>query len=410
MTVRSGKPGKWLSRSLLGLALTSFLSDAGHELATAVLPMYVAAIGLGATALGVIEGLADLVSGLAKLGGGAAGQALRRKKPLTAFCYVATGVGTAAMGSVRAPAALASLRAFAWAARGFRGPLRDFLVADAVEPTHYGRAYGVERAGDMAGAVAGPALAAGLLAAGVGLNGALLLTAIPAALAAAALLALVRERPEHESGPGSGEAAVGSAPLPREFWRLLGAVALFGLGDFSRTFLVLAAARAVTGSAGLPVGVGVPAAPVVLYALHNAVSAAASVPAGRIADTFGRGRVLAAGYAAGAVTSFLLAAGSSSLPVLALAFVLSGAYIAVEETVERARVAEALPRQARSRGLGILAAANAAADFVASAYVGVLWDRAGVGIAFGTAGAVAALGFLALSRSERVSARAGGAS
>lgn len=71
MTVRPEKAGEWLSASLPGLALTSFLSDAGHELATAVLPMYVASIGLGTAALGAIEGLADLASGLAKLGGGA---------------------------------------------------------------------------------------------------------------------------------------------------------------------------------------------------------------------------------------------------------------------------------------------------------------------------------------------------
>ena len=47
------------------------------------------------------------------------------------------------------------MRSLAWAGRGFRSPLRDFLMADAVESTHYGRAFGLERAGDMIGAVVG---------------------------------------------------------------------------------------------------------------------------------------------------------------------------------------------------------------------------------------------------------------
>jgi MFS family permease len=407
---RPERGASWFGRSLLGLALASFLSDVGHELATASLPLYVASIGLGAAALGAIEGFADLASGLAKLGGGAAGQVLRRKKPVAAFCYLATGIGTAATGLVRAPGALASLRAFAWAARGFRGPLRDFLVADAVEPTHYGRAYGVERAGDMAGAVVGPLLAAGLLGAGVGLDQALFLTAVPAVLAAASLAFFVREKGEPEARGRPRNQPPRRQRLPREFWPLLGAVLVFGLGDFSRTFLILAAARALTASPGLPEGFGPPAVPVVLYAVHNAVSALVSVPAGRLADGVGRGPVLAAGYAVGALTSFVLAIGSGSLAAVVLAFVLSGAYVAVEETVERALVAESLPREVRSRGLGLLAATNALGDLVSSVYVGLLWERAGGGVAFGTAGAVASLGWLALVAAERFRKKAAAAS
>ena len=37
-----------------------------------------------------------------------------------------------------------------------------YLLSDAVEPTHYGRVYGLERTGDMLGAVSGP-LAATIL-------------------------------------------------------------------------------------------------------------------------------------------------------------------------------------------------------------------------------------------------------
>ena len=59
----------WLNRNVVGMALASFFSDAGHEMATAVLPMFLIAIGAPAFALGTIEGVADAVSSFVKLGG-----------------------------------------------------------------------------------------------------------------------------------------------------------------------------------------------------------------------------------------------------------------------------------------------------------------------------------------------------
>jgi hypothetical protein len=67
------------------------------------------------------------------------------------------------------------------------------------------------------------------------------------------------------------------------------------------------------------------------------------------------------------------------MAAVCFAFLLSGVAIAIEETVEKACVAEMLPREIRSYGLGILAAANAVGDMVSSIGVGVLWDRMGPG-------------------------------
>ncbi|MBI3857712.1 MAG: MFS transporter, partial [Planctomycetes bacterium] len=145
-------PRRWVTRSVAGIVLATFLSDFSHEMVTAVLPLHLGALGLGASALGFIEGIADLLVSLSKLAGGAAGHRLARKKPLVVLGYLVTAGATSALGLVRGLASLVSLRTLAWAGRGFRSPLRDFLLADEVERTHYGRAFGLERAGDMAGA------------------------------------------------------------------------------------------------------------------------------------------------------------------------------------------------------------------------------------------------------------------
>ena len=96
------KDSRWLNATVLGFALTSLLSDVSHEMATAVLPMYLGTLGLGALALGIVEGVSDLLNGLAKLASGVAGQRIERKKAVAAACYAVTALGTSAMGMVGA--------------------------------------------------------------------------------------------------------------------------------------------------------------------------------------------------------------------------------------------------------------------------------------------------------------------
>ena len=72
-TPPTARRGGWITRSLVGILLATFFSDVSHEMATAVLPMYVSSLGLArpAAALGIIEGVADLLVSLSKLAGGA---------------------------------------------------------------------------------------------------------------------------------------------------------------------------------------------------------------------------------------------------------------------------------------------------------------------------------------------------
>ncbi len=380
----------WLNRTVAAFGVTSLLSDAGHEMATSVLPLHLARLGLGATALGAIEGIADAAAGLAKLAGGIAGQRIARKKPWTAAGYAVTAMCTSALGFVATLPGFVVLRSAAWVGRGFRGPLRDFLVSDSVEPRFYARAFGLERAGDMLGAVAGPLVALTLLAVGVAFKRVLLVALVPGLLAAGCVLWLVKER-AHDAA--AARKAVLRPAMPRGYWPLVAAVALFGLGDFSRSFLILAVAKAAPGGDGGTVVFGLP---VLLYALHNGVSALATFPSGQLADRFGRRRVLAGGYLLGFGVNLTLALGSRSLAAVVFAFLLSGVAIAVEETVEKACVAEMLPRESRSYGLGVLASANAVGDMVSSVGVGVLWDRIGARAAFGSATACSAAGLLLL--------------
>ena len=376
----------WITRAVVGIVLATFFSDFSHEMATAVLPLYLTTVGLGPAALGVIEGLADFLSSLSKLLGGVVGHHVRDKRPWASAGYLVTACATAGLGLVGSLGGLAALRSVAWFGRGFRSPLRDHMLADAVEPTHFGRAYGFERAGDMLGAVVGPLTAGLLVYLGASIRPLILWTLLPGLLAAGAMYFIGRVR---VLAVETGTASPSARPrFPRKFWVFLVGVLLFGLGDFSRTFLIWLAAG---GSDGIRAGGGLSVA-VLLYALHNLVAAGVAFPVGHLGDRRSKLGVLVGGYGLGVVTNVLLAVSGGSLALIVVAIVLSGVYISVEETLEKAVAAEILPRESRSLGFGILASANAIGDMLSSIGVGLLLARGHQPLAFGLAAGVGLAG------------------
>lgn len=108
--------------------------------------------------------------------------------------------------------------------------------------------------------------------------------------------------------------------------------------------------------------------------------------------------MLIAGYVLGVVTNLLFALGHDSLPMVIAAIALSGVYIAIEETLEKAVVAELLGRDQRSLGLGILASANAAGDFLSTLFVGLMLVAAEPTAAFAVPAALGALGVVWMLR------------
>jgi MFS family permease len=369
---------------VVGIVLATFFSDVGHEMVTAVLPLYLTSIALGPAALGVMEGFADLLFSGSKLLGGWVGHHTDKKRVWGTLGYFATMTGTVAIALVQTLAALVTLRGIAWFGRGFRSPLRDFLLADEVGSTHFGRAYGIERAADMLGAVSGPLIAVALLWLGIDFKTVILVSIVPSAAAVASFFFMTRDRP----APPTEARATASKRLPPQFWMFTAGVGLFGLGDFSRTFLIFLAAAALGEASHAP---GTLSVAVLLYAAHNGISALAAYPAGALGDRGSKLKVLCVGYALGVVTNGLLAFTASSILWLSVAIALSGIYIAIQETLEKASAASFLPREQRSFGLGILASANAVGDMASSLFVGFMLHAGHTTLAFLVP---AALGFL----------------
>ncbi len=387
----------WVTRTITGIVLATLFSDFGHEMATAVLPLYLGSVGLGTAALGTMEGAADLAKSLSKLAGGVIGHRIERKHRWVTLGYVVTMLGVGAIALVRSFVAVVSFRTVAWIGRGFRSPMRDFMLSDEVDHTQYGRAYGFERTADMVGAVLGPGIAALLVWLDFDFQTVILISVIPAGLAVLSFGVLGRDRtdvpaPAPTPTPTSEDAEIepSGRRLPRTFWLFSVGVLLFGLGDFSRTFLIVLVAAAIGYDPAA--GGQVLTVAVLLYAAHNLVSAFAAYPAGRLGDRFQKSRVLVFGYALGAITNGMLAIASGSLTWVIVAIALSGIYIAIEETLEKAVVAQVLPREQRTLGLGILASVNAIGDLGSSVFVGAMLATGHHELAFAIPAGVGVLG------------------
>jgi len=388
----------WLNRTVLGVGLTSLFSDWSHEIATAVLPAFLAVIGAGPAWLGAIEGIADGLSSFTKIGAGYYTDRLKRRKPLAVFGYAFTALSTASFAFATHAYHVLFGRAAAWLGRGVRSPAKKALLAADVSPSAYGRAFGLERLMDTIGAIVGPLTALWLLeVTHYNYRTVFLWTLLPGMIAVASFWLLVRERPIETRQKQSF--LTGLRALPGTFRRFLFGVGIFGAGDFSHTLLILYAARmlapahGVARAASLAVG---------LYTLHNVFYAGSAYVSGWISDHVPHRKiVLAAGYAFAGVTAILLTAAPHRLWLLAVIFILAGLYVGTEEALEDSLAAELIPKEQHGMAFGTLAAVNAVGDFLSSLIVGFLWSAVSVRAAFSFSAVLFFLGALVVLRLRR---------
>jgi hypothetical protein len=86
----------WLNRNIFGMGLASFFSDWNHEMASAVLPLFLSSVlGAPAFALGVIEGVADGVSTIFEILAGWYSDRIGKRKGLAAVGYFITAFSKA---------------------------------------------------------------------------------------------------------------------------------------------------------------------------------------------------------------------------------------------------------------------------------------------------------------------------
>ena len=381
-----GEQGQSLPRAVWALGLTSLLMDTSSELVHGLLPVFlVVTLGASATALGVVEGIAEATAQITRVFSGWLSDALGRRKALTV-----AGYGLAAVTKPLFP--LASTIGLVLLARfvdrigkGIRGAPRDALIADLTPAGQRGAAFGLRQSLDTVGATLGPVAAIGLMYLfNDDIRTVLWFAVIPAVLAVAVLVLGVKEpsRPHRKSQRPLRAKEIGA--LGAAYWLVAVAGAIFTLARFSEAFLVI---RAMDG------GLALAWAPAVI-AVMSVVYAASAYPAGQLQDKVGARPLLLVGLLVLIAADLVLASGSSLL-VIFLGIGLWGLHMGLTQGVLAALIAATAPERLRGTAFGLFGLVTGLAALIASVLAGVLWDQIGAGATFLAGAAFAAIALIA---------------
>ncbi len=367
---------RWLPRVspvVWSLGFTSLFTDISSEMVSSILPIYLLLhLHVSPAVFGIIDGLYQGIALLVRVLAGFLGDRWHRHKTvavlgygLSAVCRLAMLAAGSAWGGIAAVVALDRT------AKGIRTAPRDALISHATPPTELARAFGVHRALDAAGAMLGPLLAFGILAAiPLGFD-VIFVTAFCIALIGVAVIAVFVRNPEARTQDHralSARAAVSVLRDPR-LGRITVTAGLLSLGTVSDAFVFLALQRQLGFDGGV-----IP----LLFVAIGLVNCVLSIPGGYLADRFGRPRLLIAGHALLWCAYATLAIPGDGTVRLALCLLLVGAYYAATDGVLAAMTAGALPREVCGTALSMVSTVTNLGRLISSMLFGVVWATWGL--------------------------------
>ncbi len=371
-----------LPRNVWVLGFVSLLMDLSSEIYHALLPAFITIIlGLPATALGAIDGVAEATANFAKLASGRLSDRSLRRKP-----WVVAGYGLAALSKPLFPlaasaAAVMGARFADRIAKGIRGSPRDAMIADETPEAVRGRAFGLRQSMDTVGALLAPVAAIALMALlANNIRTVFWIAVIPAACSFLLAWLALREPEQHLAPPKRSPLFHGFRELTPETKRLLKVGFLFGLARFSEAFLILK---------GIEVGLSETWSPITL-AVFNLAYVALAYPAGALSDRMSPRSLLFGGIAALIAGNLVLAYSGTLLGVI-LGTALWGAHMALTQGIFSRMIADSAPDQLRATSFGAFWFVSGIATLLASLGAGILWDRDGSSATFLASAGLAAV-------------------
>jgi MFS family permease len=359
-----------LHPTVRALGIVSLLNDLSSEVAVRTLPLFLAnVLGVRASIIGLIEGIAESTATLLKLVSGHISDRIGKKKVLTLWGYGLSNLTKPLLYFAGSWTIILLVRFLDRVGKGVRTAPRDALIADVTLTENRGRAFGFNRAMDKAGGFIGLLLAATVLYAterdAVTLTWEtyqwLVLLAVVPGLAAVAIIAKWVE--DQAAAPVKVSARLLWSELGGRFWAFIAIVTVFTLGNSSDAFLML---RAQT--------VGLTLLEIFLViAVFNLVISATSTKGGALSDRFGRRNLIVVGWLIYAAIYLGLAFASSAWHMWAL-YAGYGLYYGAFQGASSALIADLVPQHLRGTAYGIFNGALGVAAFPASLIAGILWD------------------------------------
>lgn len=358
-----------LPRQAVLFGWVSLLNDFASEMVYPLLPAFVTGVlGGGAAALGTLDGAADFVSTFAKFLAGKLADRERRRGPLIVLGYFVAVVVRPVISVTGAAWQVIGLRVTDRIGKGIRTPPRDALIAD-VTPQHLrGRAFGLQRGMDHAGAVIGPLVAWYLLQFHqAGVRSVIESSAIPGVLVLIlAIWATTGARVRNVTPQPTSVSPTPHTPLPKS----LLVIAAAYLVRMPETLMILRSQE-----------LGVPVAEVLLlWAALHVVRSSSSFVGGAMNDRRGSAFTMRLGWVAYVVVSLGFAL-ATSVTAAWLLFLALGVVAGLTESPERALVARLAGKESGS-GYGSYHALTGIGTLAGGIGLGIVYQKVGAATAF----------------------------
>jgi len=363
----------------------------------AVTPIFLTTVlGASAGVVGVIEGVAEATASVLKGLSGWYSDRIRNRKRFIFVGYFLSAIAKPLIAIASSWGFVLFARFLDRFGKGVRSSSRDALIADVTPKELRGRAFGLHRAMDTAGALTGVVITLFLLetlgdggSQQMSLRSLYWIAFVPAILGVVLIFFVRESKSAGEQKPLS----LRGKKLGAHYWLIVGISGIAYLGLSSDAFLILKAKD---------IGLTLPQV-LIGYIAFNAVYSLAAYPIGKLSDRIRMEYLLCAGLLIYAVVYYGFASAETRTVVFAL-FITYGLYAALTDGVVRALIANVVAADVKATALGLFSMITGLLALCASLLAGWLWDNISSDAPF-YLGAIlslaAAFGFAALSLQRR---------
>jgi MFS family permease len=346
---------------ILLLGFVSLSADITYEGARSIVGPFFALLGASATAVGMVAGFGELASYGLRLFSGYLADRTKRYWAITLVGYALNLFAVPLLALAGRWELAALLLILERVGKAIRTPARDAMLSHAAATVGRGWGFGLHEMLDQVGAVLGPLVVAGVLAASGSYQlafGSLLLPALVALVA----LAVARAQYPHPRDLERAAGGLEAKGFPRVFWIYLAAVGCIAAGYIDFPLMAYHfKQRAIAPEDWIPV----------FYAVAMGVDALAALLFGRLFDRAGIGVLLAVPLISALAGPLVFLGGQGTAWI---GVILWGMGIGVQESVMRAAVAGMVGVEKRGSAYGVFNAGFGTSWFLGSALMGALYD------------------------------------
>ncbi|MBW7842817.1 MAG: MFS transporter [Ignavibacterium sp.] len=360
-----------ISKQVFILGMVSLFTDIASEMLYPVTPIFLTVVlGSSMAVVGLIEGIAEVTSGLLKGYFGNLSDKLGKRSIFVVFGYGISALAKSLPGIFQNIPVVLTSRVSDRIGKGIRTAPRDALLASHSNGNS-GAVFGFHRALDTLGAAIGPVLALVLLNFYPNNFQLIFLAAFVPSVIAVVFTLFVKDNDASSNEKSKKNYLEFWKSAPNQYKQVLVLITIFSLVNSSDVFLILKSQN-ITHSSSLAI---------FGYVFYNIIYAIFSYPLGGLADKYGKQKVFSFGLMIFSAVYFGFAF-LSDINLIWILFALYGIYAASTEGVSKAWISDLIPSEQRGSAIGLLTMLSSFSVMLGSFLTGILWDRFGSSFPF----------------------------